>query len=85
MKEYVELGKDGQLILPASIRRAAKLQEGDVLKVVIDEDSSIHLMAVTAAEQKLIEQSQLKDIRKARGMLKGISTENIREETDEER
>ena len=62
MKEYLELGKDGHLTLPPSICRAAKIQEGDLLKPVIEEDGSIHLTAVTTEERKLVEQSQLKDI-----------------------
>lgn len=64
MKEYLELGKSGQLTLPPSICRQAKIQEGDLLKAVIEEDGSIHLIAVTTEERKLVEQSQLKDIRR---------------------
>jgi hypothetical protein len=35
MKEYVELGKNGQLTLPPSVCRIAKIQKGDLLKAVI--------------------------------------------------
>jgi len=62
MKEYLELGKNGQLTLPPSICQAAKIQEGDLLKAVIDEDGSIQLMALTTKERKMVEQSRLNDI-----------------------
>ena len=62
MKEYLELGKSGQLTLPPSIRRAAKIQEGDLLRALIEEDGSIRLTPLSAEERKLVEESQLKDI-----------------------
>jgi hypothetical protein len=64
MKEYLELGKNGQLTLPPSICRAAKIQEGNLLRAVIAEDGSIHLIVLATKERKLVEQSQLKDIRR---------------------
>jgi bifunctional DNA-binding transcriptional regulator/antitoxin component of YhaV-PrlF toxin-antitoxin module len=56
------VGKNGNVTLPPSICREAKIQEGDLLKTVIEEDGSIHLIALTTKERKLVEQSQLKDI-----------------------
>ena len=55
MKEYLELGKDGQLTLPPSICRAAKIQEGHLLKAAIDDDGSIRLMPLSAKERELVE------------------------------
>ena len=61
MKEYLEIGKNGQLMLPPSICRETKLEEGDLLKAVVDKDGSIHLIPLTIEERKRVEQSQLKD------------------------
>jgi len=49
-------------MLPPSICRAAKIQEGDLFQAVIGEDGSIHLIALTTEERARVEQSQLKDI-----------------------
>ena len=62
MKEYLELGKNGQRTLPQSICRQAKIQEGNLLKAVIEEDGSIHLITLTTEERERVEQSQLRDI-----------------------
>jgi bifunctional DNA-binding transcriptional regulator/antitoxin component of YhaV-PrlF toxin-antitoxin module len=63
MKHYLELGKNGQLILPPSVCRQAELEEGIILKAVVDEDGSIHLVRLTIEERNRGDESQLKDIK----------------------
>jgi bifunctional DNA-binding transcriptional regulator/antitoxin component of YhaV-PrlF toxin-antitoxin module len=61
MKEYLELGKNGQLTLPPSICREAKIHEGDLFKAVIEKAGSIRLIALATEERERVEQSQMKD------------------------
>ncbi len=63
MPEYLQIQDNGQITLPQSICRRAKLQEGDLLEVVVEDDRSIRLVPKTAADRNLAEQQQLKDIR----------------------
>lgn len=58
MKDYLELGKNGQLTLPPWICREAKIQKGDLLKEVIEEDGSIHLIPLNAEQQELKESNE---------------------------
>lgn len=63
MAEYLEIRSDGQITLPATICRAAKLQEGDLLEATVEEDGSILLVPKSVDHRKLLETSQLKDIK----------------------
>jgi len=71
MAEYLQVRSNGQSTLPAAIRREAKLQEGDLLKAIVEEDGSIRLVPKTTVDRKLVEQSQLKDIHWALKQKKG--------------
>jgi len=62
LAEYLQIQNNGEIILPASICRAANLQEGDLLEAIVEEDRSIRLVPKSAEDRKLLEQSQLKDI-----------------------
>ena len=54
MPNLLQLRSNGQLTLPASVRRQANVQEGDSLEVRVDQDGVIHLVP-----QVVIERSQL--------------------------
>jgi len=49
----LQIRSNGQITLPASLRRRANLQEGDALEVIVDEDGAIRLVP-----QVLVERSQ---------------------------
>ena len=40
----LQIRSNGQITLPASIRRLAQLKEGDTVEVQVDEDGTIHLI-----------------------------------------
>lgn len=40
----LQIRSNGQITLPASIRRQANLRDGDALEVVIEADGSLHLI-----------------------------------------
>ena len=71
MAEYLQVRSNGQITLPAATRRKAKLQEGDLLEAVVEEDGSIRLVPKTPVDRKLAEQYQLKDINWALKQKKG--------------
>lgn len=62
MKEYLQIHNNGEITLRPTICRAAKLQTGDLLEAIVEEDGSIRLIPKRAQDWKLVEQSQLKDI-----------------------
>lgn len=62
MAEYLQVRSSGQITLPAATRRKAKLQEGDLLEAVVEDDGSIRLVPKTPVDRNLAEQYQLKDI-----------------------
>ena len=62
MSEYIQVRSNGQITLPAAIRRKANLQEGDLLEAVVEDDGSIRLVPKTPVDRKLAERYQLKDI-----------------------
>lgn len=62
MTDSLQLGKQGQITLPASVCRKANLAEGDVLEVSVDADGSIHLVPISVDAQALMEQAQLDDV-----------------------
>ena len=43
MSEFVQVGKNGQITLPAPTRRKAKIAEGDLLEAVVDTDGTVRL------------------------------------------
>jgi AbrB family looped-hinge helix DNA binding protein len=62
MAEYLQVRSNGQITLPAATRRKAKLQEGDLLEALVEDDGSIRLVPKTPVDRKLAEQYQLEDI-----------------------
>ena len=44
MPEYLQVRSNGQITLPASTRRKAKITEGDLLEAIVDADGTIHLV-----------------------------------------
>jgi AbrB family looped-hinge helix DNA binding protein len=71
MSEYLQVRSNGQITLPAGTRRKAKLQEGDLLEAVVEEDGSIRLVPKTAVDRVLAEKYQMKDIAWAKKQKKG--------------
>ena len=53
MPTLLQIRSNGQITLPASIRRQANLQEGDALEVSVDENGVLHLVP-----QILVDRSQ---------------------------
>ena len=66
MSEYLQIRSNGQITLPAPTRRKAKIEEGDLLEVIVEEDGSIRLVPKLAVDRSLAEKYQLADIDWAR-------------------
>jgi AbrB family looped-hinge helix DNA binding protein len=62
MPEYLQVGKNGKITLPAPTRRKAKIVEGDLLEAVVDTDGTIRLVPKLALDRSLAEKYQLEDI-----------------------
>jgi len=62
MTEYLQIRSNGQITLPAPTRRKAKLKEGDLLEVLVEEDGSIRLVPKLPVDRALAEKYQLADI-----------------------
>ncbi len=62
MSEYLQIRSNGQITLPAPTRRKAKIKEGDLLEVLVEEDGSIRLIPKLAIDRALAEKYQLADI-----------------------
>jgi len=62
MSEYLQVRSNGQITLPAPTRRKAKLNEGDLLEVIVEQDGSIRLVPKTPVDRVLAEKYQLADI-----------------------
>ena len=62
VSEYLQIRSNGQITLPASARRKAKLKEGDLLEVLVEEDGSIRLIPKSPVDRALAEKYQLADI-----------------------
>ena len=71
MSEFLQVRSNGQITLPADTRRKAKLQEGDLLEAVVEEDGSIRLVPKTAVDRVLAEKYQMKDVAWAKKQKKG--------------
>jgi AbrB family looped-hinge helix DNA binding protein len=62
MSEFLQIRSNGQITLPAQIRRKAKISEGDLLEAIVEEDGSIRLVPKLAVDRALAEKYQLNDI-----------------------
>lgn len=62
MSEYLQIRSNGQITLPAQTRRQAKLNEGDLLEVRVEEDGSIRLVPKLPVDRALAEKYQQADI-----------------------
>jgi len=62
MSEYLQVCSNGQVTLPAPTRCKAKLNEGDLLEVLVEEDGSIRLVPELAVDRALAEKYQLADL-----------------------
>jgi len=62
MSEYLQIRSNGQITLPAPTRRKAKLNEGDLLEVVVETDGTIRLVPKLAIDRALAEKYQQSDI-----------------------
>jgi len=62
MSEYLQVRSNGQITLPAPTRRKAKLNEGDLLEVLVEEDGSIRLVPKLPVDRALAEKYQLADV-----------------------
>lgn len=62
MPEYLQVRSNGQITLPAPIRRTAKIVEGDLLEAVVEPDGTIRLVPKLALDRSLAEKYQLDDI-----------------------
>jgi AbrB family looped-hinge helix DNA binding protein len=62
MSEYLQVRSNGQITLPAPARRKAKLNEGDLLEVFVEEDGSIRLVPKLPVDRALAEKYQLADV-----------------------
>jgi AbrB family looped-hinge helix DNA binding protein len=51
MAILLQIRSNGQITLPAAVRRQANLQEGDTLELRIDEDGSLHLSPKIAIDR----------------------------------
>ena len=63
MSEFLQIRSNGQITLPAPTRRKAKIKEGDLLEVTVEEDGSIRLVPKVAIDRALAEQYQLADVK----------------------
>ncbi len=51
MSTILQIRSNGQITLPAAIRRQARLEEGDALEVAIEEDGTIRLKPVVVIDR----------------------------------
>ena len=47
----IQIRSNGQITLPASVRRMANLKEGDTLELTVEEDGSLHLSPKIAIDR----------------------------------
>jgi AbrB family looped-hinge helix DNA binding protein len=57
--EYLEVHSNGQITLPASTRRKAKITEGDLLEAIVDADGTIRLVPILTPDHSLAEKHRL--------------------------
>ena len=73
MSDFLQIRSNGQITLPAGLRRKANLKEGDLLEAVVEEGGSIRLVPKLPVDRALAEKYQLNDIAwtmKQRGLKK---------------
>ena len=51
MSIVLQVRSNGQITLPTSVRRQAKLREGDILEVIVEEDGSVRLVPKVAIDR----------------------------------
>jgi AbrB family looped-hinge helix DNA binding protein len=51
MSTVLQIRSNGQITLPTSIRRQARLKEGDLLEVLVEEDGSLRLVPKIAIDR----------------------------------
>ena len=51
MSIVLQVRSNGQITLPTSIRRQARLEEGDILEVIVEEDGSVRLIPKVAIDR----------------------------------
>ena len=51
MSIVLQVRSNGQITLPTSVRRQAKLREGDILEVIVEEDGSLRLVPKVAIDR----------------------------------
>jgi AbrB family looped-hinge helix DNA binding protein len=62
MSDFLQIRSNGQITLPAGLRRKANLKEGDLLEAVVEEGGSIRLVPKLPIDRALAEKYQLNDI-----------------------
>ena len=62
MSDFLQIRSNGQITLPAGLRRKANLKEGDLLEAVVEEGGSIRLVPKLPVDRALAEKYQLDDI-----------------------
>jgi AbrB family looped-hinge helix DNA binding protein len=62
VSEFLQVRSNGQVTLPASARRKARVQKGDLLEVLVDADGVIRLVPKAAVDRALAEKYQLDDV-----------------------
>ena len=62
MSDFLQIRSNGQITLPAGMRRKANLKEGDLLEAVVEEDGTIWLVPKIPIDRALAEKYQLMDI-----------------------
>jgi AbrB family looped-hinge helix DNA binding protein len=60
--EFLQIGSNGQITLPAQTRRKTKLNESDLLVVIVEENGSIQLVPKVAVDRTLAEKYQMDDV-----------------------
>ena len=51
MPTVLQIRSNGQITLPTSVRRQARLKEGDLLEVLVEEDGSLRLVPKIAIDR----------------------------------
>jgi AbrB family looped-hinge helix DNA binding protein len=51
MSIVLQVRSNGQITLPTAIRRQARLKEGDILEIIVEEDGSIRLIPKVAIDR----------------------------------
>jgi AbrB family looped-hinge helix DNA binding protein len=62
MSEFLQIRSNGQITLPTQTHRKAKLNEGDLLEVLVEEDGTIRLVPKLVVDRALAGKYQLDDV-----------------------